>query len=108
MNRGFSPVSTRGYPLVIDIVPQVPTLTVELYVKWYTLYLVHPDERIEEVLYPLNGFVDHVPKPAAVFDFAKENGYDIEPLAWEMIVGRWEIDVRENYDCPSDLFDVEP
>ena len=40
-------LSERGHTLVYWSPPsEVPVLTVENYVKWYGLYLVHPDGRV--------------------------------------------------------------
>lgn len=104
--------SPRGLPLIRstkDIIqrahPQTPTLTVELYSKWYGLFLVYPNGEIQEMPFPYDEtcpkgevpFVDHVPNPNAVIAYADANEYLIDNLALEMIVGRWEIEIRENY-----------
>lgn len=38
--------SRRGL-LLVDEVAEVPVLTVELYCKWYSLFLIKPDGDIE-------------------------------------------------------------
>lgn len=81
-------------------------LTVENYCKWYSLYAVHSTGLIEEVsfdrLEPLAGDFetavgDHVPNPAVVTRFANLEGYDLDPQAFEMIIGRWEIEHNNRY-----------
>jgi hypothetical protein len=89
-------ISYRNIQLIwaATALPGTPTLTVEMWIKWYDLQLVHPDGRIERVLYPENldgesSFIDHVPNPKAVVKFAKEKGYEIDELALQAIKGRW-------------------
>lgn len=71
-------------------------LTVEDYEKWYCLYLVHLDGRVErvdfDVLHPFtekSPYVDHVPNPAAVERLAAARGWHIAERAMETMVGRW-------------------
>jgi hypothetical protein len=95
-------VSPRGHRLVLCSEKVFgPTLTVELYEKWYTLFLVRPgpalvDEwAVEPVLFPGNEYcdgapyVDHVPNPEAVLNYAFSKMYLVDDLALELIVGRW-------------------
>lgn len=87
-----------------------PHLTVELYDKWYELYLVdrptpargfriqsihfgHLDEHAPK---GETAYVDHVPNPKAVRAFAEANDYHLVELADELITGRWQIEVRED------------
>jgi hypothetical protein len=104
-------VSARNFPLVYQgPAPETGTIvTVENYVKWYGLHLVHPGDRIEEVVFPdddpgENGcyFVDHVPNPVSVAKMARRLGYTIDPMSYEMMVGRWEIEVTGRARDPDD------
>jgi hypothetical protein len=90
--------SSRRLPLVcVDDNVEVPILTVENYCKWYDLQIVHPDGRVEAVPFPDDGqgtpYVDHVPNPHAVARYADRCGYHIDLQAFEMIVGRWQLEV---------------
>jgi len=101
--------SPRGELLSVFGEISTPTLAVELYLKWYNLYLVHPDNTIEKITFPDEGdlekhddldgasAIDHVPNPAFVERFCKEKNYYINDITREIIVGRWEIDKKENY-----------
>jgi len=103
--------SERGIPLVLQDIPIKPTITVENYLKWYTLYVVFPDGSVEHLCFPRFdnkedeiegevGFMDHVPNPKAVWKMSERLGYDIDMQSFEMIVGRWFIEV-ENWDYCS-------
>src|ERR1700744_38936 len=95
--------SGRGVPLIwsTDNDPDRVVLTVEHYTKWYDLYLVHRDGRVETIQFPdsewckggESPFVDHVPNPSVVLRFAEKSGYEIDERAFEIMVGRWHIEV---------------
>lgn len=101
--------SPRGMPLMWMLAPGVkPTLTVENYLKWYELFLLHPNGEIESVPFSKlddpafcysdeSAYCDHVPNPAAVYRYAEANDYHLDDQAFEMIVGRWELEYHENY-----------
>ena len=105
-------MSERGLPLVLSNgLPLEPTLTVELYEKWYDLHLVHPDGKVEKVPYPddldccptnMSPYRDHVPNPEVVVKFARLHGYQIDNLAIELMVGRWEIETEDRYFSPPE------
>jgi len=99
--------SELGHRLLCNCTPDVPTITVENYCKWYTLYVVHPDNRVELLFFPGYdnqedvpesgvGFIDHVPNPKAVSKMAKRLGYDIDERSYECMVGRWFMETQ-NY-----------
>jgi hypothetical protein len=105
-------LSDHGHPLVYQGEPWTsPIITVENYLKWYTLYLIMPDGEIRPFLYtglilpPESSkfgslgstFIDHVPNPAAVVYTAEKNKMFVDPLSFEAIVGRWFIEVK-NWD----------
>ena len=99
-------LSHRGLPLILGEGERgEPTLTVELYSKWYYLYLVDPSGLVTEIDFPddetcpegESPYADHVPNPRAVSAWAEKMGYDVNPLAFEMIVGRWEIEIKIRY-----------
>lgn len=101
--------SPRNHPLVlpgIDGFPVKTTITVELYEKWYGLYLVHTDGRVEEIPFPedteccpsgVSAYRDHVPNPRVVAKFAQLHDYHVDWLAIELMVGRWEVEATDNY-----------
>lgn len=97
------------HPLVSTGPVSEPTLTVELYIKWYNLWLVSPGENGEQHVSPVqypdhlpgfdcreSPFRDHVPNPKFVAELAKRKGWRIHVLAWEMMVGRW---LTEPFPC---------
>lgn len=95
----------------IDLVCQTPSLihdilTVENYMKWYDLYLITIKGEVKPIAFPEfdqnskyrtkeSPFLDHVPN--AVREFAEINSYYLDYQSYEMIVGRWEIEVKERY-----------
>ena len=100
--------SDRGHLLVWTGNADHQIVTVELYEKWYDLYLVAPDGTVTEVSFgdledprycegDQTAVSDHVPNPVVVAAYAQANEYDVDNLAIELIVGRWEISIEENY-----------
>ncbi len=98
------PRSERGYLLPIcNYIGLMPVLTVELTDKWYSLHLVRSNGSVEilsfgELEAPAaslgcSPFCDHVPNPAAVRALAESQGWRLDSLAEELIVGRWELEV---------------
>lgn len=90
--------SPRGFPLVDTCTGsrRVPVLTCELYVKWYALYLIMPDGRVEAAdLDDLDQFTDktavgdHCWNPAALQGFAEARDWHIDEVALDLIMGRW-------------------
>ncbi len=83
--------------------PAIPTITVENYCKWYRLYVVYPDGRVEEIDFPEPRELkeahcsDHVPNPKAVAMYAAEVGYAVHDESMEMIIGRWEREALNHY-----------
>lgn len=79
-----------------------PVLTVSLALKWYELYVVHPDDRAEMVGFSQLSdvalgeapYVDHAPNPAVVRRLAEVRGWWLDDLAEELIVGRWQMEGR--------------
>ena len=100
-------LSDHGHPLVYQGEPWTsPIITVENYIKWYTLYMVMPDGEIRSLCYtglvlPEGSqeslFCDHVPNPKAVAYTAMKNNMYVDEVSFEAIVGRWLIEV-ENKD----------
>lgn len=90
-----------------------PVLTVEIANKWYRLHLIvwepHEPELDNDYgsdLFKVYGihyghlekvapegvspYLDHAPNPLCVNLFARRNGYHLDSLADELIVGRWQ------------------
>lgn len=91
----------RDNPLLYngDVLPNIPTIVVELTTKWYSLYLLHPNGSVEsfepdpgEV-----GYKDNTYNPMDLVMYAQKHNYVIDELSFEMIIGRWEIESKENY-----------
>lgn len=103
--------SDRGIPLVAwrDSEwgsPKIPIVTVENYCKWYSLYVIYQDESVgkfpyeflEKAAKPNETIMsDHVFNPAIVQRAAEAAGYELCTESLEMIIGRWEREVRETY-----------
>lgn len=116
--------SERGHPLALSNAfesGQDPVLTVELYTKWYNLYLIksEPTEFVPQGIgwlkvYSLDfghledvcpsgwsPYCDHVPNPLVVNLFARRNGYEVDELAGNLIAGRWQEEVVDinRFEC---------
>ena len=90
----------HGYPLVFQGNPRAfPTVTVENYPKWYTLYLVMPDGEVKHLVYtelllPKKfrdqiTFFDNVPNPWAVAYTAIYRNFLVDPVSFDAIIERW-------------------
>lgn len=95
--------SPHDHQLVLCSHVERPTITVELYIKWYSFYLVHPHGEIGALefhaLEPFcesaeSAYRDHTPNPAPLRRFAEHYGWDIDSVAEELIEGRWLMDAR--------------
>ena len=96
----------RGHTLLFsqrELLLTVPVLTVELYCKWYELWVVHPNLDLMTVSFmDLEehwagfAFVDHTPNPGAVRNLAEAKGWYLNELADELITGRWKLEVEDN------------
>ena len=64
-----------------------PVITVENTCKWYKLYLVNPDGKVEVLKY-FYGWIDHCPIPDDLVEFAEENNFYIDATSLELIAGR--------------------
>lgn len=101
--------SKRGELLTCFGEVKTPEIAVEIYMKWYTLFLITPDNKITPITFPdeddlkkyddleTPSAFDHVPNPAFVERYCEENGYYLSDITKELLVGRWEIDYKENY-----------
>jgi len=98
--------SDRDMPLILTHgeieLPHVGTVTAEMYVKWYKLFLVS-----EGVVHPIDfhelepyaperesAFVDHVPNPTAIQEYCEQRGLHADPVFLEVAHGRWLLEVR--------------
>jgi hypothetical protein len=105
--------SPRDIPLIWSgpvILGVLPTVTVEMYVKWYSFFVVrvgYDEVVVEEVPFPDDEFCeagespycDHAPNPVVVARWAKSKGYLIDDAAIEMMIGRWEREYKETYEA---------
>ena len=106
------------HPLVwtLEGWPTTQTVTVEAYVKWYRLYIVHAvesrtaTEMVTEVGFEVlndyceseSPYLDHAPNPTVVQRWARAHGLHIDPLAFELMIGRWEQEYHERYGEEED------
>ena len=99
--RGMPLIWRGGYP------SDGVVLTMECYCKWYEMFLVHTDKIVSvgfTVLFDPrfckeeSAICDHAPNPRAVRRYAAANGYHLDNEALEMMIGRWELEYRDNYD----------
>ena len=110
--------SHRNIPLIECEFHDGTTLTVEMWPKWYSLFLV---DRTGTGTADVGVFVtpleyhdlresecyrDHLPNPTAVWAWLlRHPTVHVDPLAWECIVGRW---IDEGYDCDWNREEVGP
>ena len=100
------PVTPRGIEILVWssgslAAPPSPTLTVTATQKWYCFHRVDTDGTIREVPFSeLEGFskeyapyADHVPYPPAVEWLVESKGWQVDPLALELMHGRWQLEV---------------
>ncbi len=102
--------SERGIPLIhyrdhAESFSHVhSTLTVENYCKWYELYWINPDGKVEKVdcswyeefrtFTGKTAWADHVPNPE-MLDFSADSvGASVCPESREMVIGRWETEIN--------------
>lgn len=98
----FLPYSTKVPKVVFEHLPTGDDIfiTVAATSKWYKLYKLFSNGKVGEVDFPEDcpanesPFVDHVPNPNAVIQFCNANGYYLDPLALELLVGRWTLEVK--------------
>lgn len=84
------------------------TVAVSYMTKWYGLILHDDSGYSRTVPFPDDprdadpqggaAFVDHTPNPRVVARWASRMGYKIDPLAWELMIGRWETEQTDRYD----------
>lgn len=90
-------LSARNIPLVfIEAKSTFPILTVENYCKWYDVYLVQPDGKVEVVRDPefaVNAWSDHVPRIKECLELADRLGAIWCENSLDMIVGRYQREI---------------
>ena len=112
--RAMNPVDSKQYfsdrdiPLVYyGRPPTHPTITVENYLKWYKLYVIHPNGLVTSLEFPWEEDLsdvgestvgDHVVNPRAVVRFADRHNFVVDAEALEMLTGRWVIEAECRYE----------
>lgn len=109
------PVSTRGLPLMDQVNPECSILTVENYCKWYGFHLISPSGEVTPVSserglklveekYQISGYCDHALHPMVLVLQAKEMGVCWGQQAFELMMGRWmlEVEYDHGYKTPLD------
>lgn len=95
--------SPNAHPLIRSVSSdKYPVLTVEQYIKWYNLWVVHPGGEVTAVDFPYdldlpdNECVvgDHCVNPRAFVLLANANEWYVDPVALEVVIGRWEMDYK--------------
>lgn len=99
--------SPCGHELLLNHATVKPTITVERYYKWYEMFLVSKDDGVREITtedwekhantFKGTTWGDHIPNPLFVKALAESNGWEIDPLSYEVIVGRWVIEHENKY-----------
>jgi len=95
-------LSDRRIPLIYIGNPddKVPILTAELWSKWHTLYLLHPNGEVTSIDPNLEDdsirYVDNVWNPHDIVRWCKDNNIILDELFYEMLVGRWETEIIED------------
>lgn len=105
--------SPRDILLAITAPVTAPTLTVELTSKWYDVFVAHPDGTISTLDFyddvppyvekdRLSSVVDHTFNPLYIKRIAAHYGYRIDPVAYDLIVGRWTEEALSQYPFTED------
>lgn len=104
-------LSEREIPLVYILgFADKPVITVENYPKWYGLYLVMPNRTIkkwEDIPFQddnefvgksnESAYCDHAFNPKYVQFLAEKYDYILCDQSLEILIGRWEMEYKENY-----------
>ena len=108
----ISNVSEKGIPLLWQGQVDVPVVTAEAYEKWYSLYIVYPDRRVEKVSPVLIDevmskgpqlWIDHEFHPRLLLLIAKHVDGEAHSLALEVAAGRWVMNNHSNI-VPMEYF----
>lgn len=111
--------SERGIPLVNCSGSRLtPIITVENYVKWYGLYLIHVNGEVEiispDIMDEINASDpvairgDHCYHPRLLYRLASKLEARICPQSLEVVIGRWLMDSGECDDAVKSLKFNEP
>jgi len=86
--------SDRGFPLIFtgSCVKGKIVLTVENYLKWYSIYGVTESGEVIKINVEL---WDHRIPPDEVSRLSKINGYIFDECSLEVIIGRWHLESYE-------------
>jgi hypothetical protein len=112
-------LSHRGLPVFMpEVYPESKTvLTVEDYDKWYGLQVLHETGLIVEITFPTDPYLcfgigapyrDHVPNPYVARRLCMEKGWEIPERAWEVMVGRWIVEISDDKPIPLIRFPEVP
>ena len=102
---GPLPTERLETPRQAALLSRGAVLTVELHIKWYSLFLVE-GVCVSAVSYSQleafapkgeSPYVDHVPNPEAVQRLCAKRGWTLDYLALELLIGRWEWEVKGTY-----------
>ncbi len=99
------------HPLIKSMSPhcEIPILTVEMYPKGYSLWVLYPDGHVEMEPFPYHldmpagqpAVGDHCVHPLAAQKLAKEKGWVVDCVAFEVMIGRWELDYKARSEYSS-------
>lgn len=104
-------LSNRKFPLIFQgELGSDPIITMENYCKWYDIYVVFPDGSVKTIdLNKLDietlgmekdgasSILDHAFHPMLIQRVAQELCYVIDPVSFETIIGRWELEYHNKY-----------
>lgn len=90
-------VSERGHPLMHQEMVGVPVVTVENYEKWYSIYVIMPDGKVEaiptnvvlEIMGDNGWWIDHRWHPSLLLALAKHYNGEVPTTTLEVVAGRW-------------------
>ena len=103
--------SDRNIPLVYHgDPPHAPLLTVENYLKWYSIHIIHPDGSVGVVEHNElvdDAWADHNFKPWVCHQISQALGYEWHDESLEMVIGRYVTECNEiPWCCGPDEPDV--
>lgn len=104
-HKNYTYLSERGLPLLYVGAPlDKAVITLENYTKWYKIYMVLPDGRVDVVRIneleeandklSIQGWVDHLFHPQLLIQLGKDLVAYVDERALECAGGRW---MRENH-----------
>lgn len=108
-------MSDRDIPLIyVDSPLDVPIITLENYIKWYSVFVILPSgevqkvpvQKIEEANESGSWVADHCFHPKLLYRLAKMYGGSVDSQAVEIAIGRWIEEINGHSDFGPEKSDA--